>query len=126
MGNDSSKLQPQPANKVQRRLSTDSGRRYRGASPNPLPNSNSSISCSDGYLSPNCKKFSDYLKFLMLIVSNCSSRHSLSIENTAEMCRSRSGSASSERSNSLKNGQKHPIPLKNRQLIQVDFIRYEK
>lgn len=56
MGNDSSKLQPHPATKVQRRLSTDSGRRCR-ASPTALPNSNSSISCSDGYLSPNSEFF---------------------------------------------------------------------
>lgn len=54
MGNDSSKLQPHPATKVQRRLSTDSCRRYQ-ASPVPLPASNSSISCSDSYLNPKGK-----------------------------------------------------------------------
>ncbi|KAI6197533.1 hypothetical protein M3Y94_01235600 [Aphelenchoides besseyi] len=105
MGNDSSKLQPSshPAAKVQRRLSTDSARRCR-TSPT-LPASNSSMSCSDGFLSPN--------------MSNCSSQ--LSIDGSSDMSsRSRSGSVNSERSNSLKQ-QKHPIPLKNRQLIQSCF-----
>ncbi|KAI6183795.1 hypothetical protein M3Y97_00527100 [Aphelenchoides bicaudatus] len=105
MGNDSSKLQaqPHPGTKVQRRLSTDSGR-YCRSSPT-LPASNSSISCSDdAYLSPN--------------MSNCSSRQSI---DNGSVSRSRSGSASSERSNSFKTGQKHPIVLKNRQLIQSCF-----
>ncbi|KAI6217407.1 hypothetical protein M3Y99_01770200 [Aphelenchoides fujianensis] len=106
MGNDSSKLQPSshPGAKVQRRLSTDSARRYR-ASPT-LPASNSSMSCSDGFLSPN--------------ISNCSSRVSIDGGSSEMSSRSRSGSVNSERSNSLKQ-QKHPLSKKDRQLISSCF-----
>ncbi|CAD5215249.1 unnamed protein product [Bursaphelenchus xylophilus] len=107
MGNDSSKqqLHPNPRG-VHRRLSTDSARRYKTGLPPPVVQV--SASCSDGFLSPTISN--DF---------SASTTSRTSVEGHPEISRSRSGSACSERSNSIK--KKHPIVLRNRQLIQSCF-----
>ncbi|CAD5210011.1 unnamed protein product [Bursaphelenchus okinawaensis] len=109
MGNDSSKqqLHPNPRG-VHRRLSTDSARRYKTSLQTPTVQV--SASCSDGFLSPSSAPSDNS-------IATTPSRPS--VEGHAEISRSRSGSACSERSNSIK--KKHPITLKNRQLIQSCF-----